>query len=127
MMRLAGQAQHRRSRLNSNVRPQTRSMFDTLENNLVATLATIVVGAIVWRALRHAATPKVRRAARIAVVLLCLPIVYIGHPFLYYPSWVVLFAGIASANLIVVGLYAVVWVSVVFVGLRQLQRNNVRS
>jgi len=93
--------------------------MDVLENNLLATLGTVAVGGVLWWSLGKFASGRARRSLRVSVFLLSVPVIYLGHPLLYYPSWAILVAGAVAGNLAVVVGYLVVAGAIVLISLRR--------
>lgn len=74
-------------------------MLSTLENNLLIFCASYVLAAGAWLAAGRVASLPVRRALHVSIGFLVFPIVYLGHPLLYYQVWMLLLAYATEPNL----------------------------
>ena len=99
-------------------------MVEALENNSSAMLVTLLLGGTLWWATSWLHDHRARRALRVSIAVLCFPILYLGHPFLYYPSWALLFIYAAQGSWFAAGMFAAVWVALVLFALRLLNQKN---
>lgn len=65
-------------------------MFEFLGNNLLLLFSTYVVAIIAWFLCARIESWRVRRGLRVSIIFLSVPIIYFGHPFVYFPLWVLL-------------------------------------
>jgi len=89
------------------------------ENNLFLFLAAMAIAIAAWMACSQIADIRFRRAAKASIVFLAFPIVYLGHSFLFYQSWMLLVIYIAQLSVVSLILYFVVWAS--FIGISQIK------
>ena len=70
------------------------------ENNIFLFIFIYALGIVGWFLLYKVSNLRIRRAARASIIFLVFPIFFFGHPFLYYQTWMLIFAYIADFNLI---------------------------
>lgn len=84
-------------------------MQSALENNFLVFWASYVLAAGAWIAASRVSSLPVRRVLRVSIVFLVFPIVYLGHPFLYYQVWMLLLGYATEPNLPWLLLSVLVW------------------
>ena len=94
-------------------------MADIFENNLILFLSSLVIGVIAWVFSSRISSVRVRRAAKGTIIYLLFPVVYLGHPFLYYQCWMLLLIYITEMKLSWLLLFMLIWG--VFIALSQIK------
>ena len=88
-------------------------MQSSLENNVLALSVGIAVAAVLFVLAGRIESTRLRRAVRTSLVFLALPVTYVGHPFLFYQSWMFPVVFIESQNLGALSVYLAIWLALV--------------
>ena len=72
--------------------------LEPFENNLVLFLATWAIAAFAYVVAGKVPSARLRRAIRVSAVFLSVPLLYLGHPFLYYQVWMAIATCITEPN-----------------------------
>jgi len=92
------------------------------ENNIALFISAIVIAIVLWIIARKIEHKRFRRAVRASIIFLVFPIFYLGHPFLYYQSWMILFVCIADLNFQPLPIYFAIWS--IFIALSQIRTSK---
>jgi predicted MFS family arabinose efflux permease len=95
---------------------------DVLENNAYLLATGFAIAAGIWWMAARLKSWRARRAVRVSAIFLAAPIVYLGHPFLFYQSWMMLVAYAQSREWLGLSVYFGLWVMLVSVS--QLRRRR---
>lgn len=74
-------------------------MFSLLSNNAYIMVSTYLALIVLWFLCGRMSSWRVRRGVRATIVFLAIPIAYFGHPFTYFPLWVLLVMFIEELSL----------------------------
>jgi len=99
-------------------------MSSALENNALLFWIGIVVAIGTWIYCYKVRDARYRRPLRASTIFLSFPIVYLGHPFLYYQSWMFLVVYISELNFFAIGIYLLIWIAIVGLSLRGADIKN---
>jgi len=88
------------------------------ENNLPLFFGGIAFAIIFWIISKKIENNRGRRAVRATILFLVFPIFYLGHPFLYYQSWMIIACGIGDLDIKPLSIVLCAWA--VFVALSQI-------
>ena len=88
------------------------------ENNLLLFVVGISFAIIFWVLSKRIENHRLRRAVRATILLLVCPIFYLGHPFLYYQSWMMIVCAIGDFDIKPLAIFLCAWA--VFVALSQI-------
>jgi len=61
-----------------------------IENNITLFVISMGIAVLFWFASKKIKKIRIRRAFRISIFYLVLPVPFFGHPFLYYQVWTLL-------------------------------------
>ena len=69
---------------------------DFLLNNSILFLSSYVVAVAVWYLSTRLSSGRIRRALRVSIIFLVVPIVYVGHPIIFFQCWMFLLVCIVA-------------------------------
>ena len=70
-----------------------------IENNITFFVISIGIAVLLWFASKKIKKTRFRRASRISIFYLALPVPFFGHPFLFYQVWALLVNYFLNAKL----------------------------
>jgi hypothetical protein len=74
-------------------------VYAFLENNLFIFFSYYVVAVGAWILSARLSGVRLRRAVRVSIIFLGFPILYLGHPFLFYQCWMWIVVSIIELDL----------------------------
>ena len=93
-------------------------MLYVLENNFLLFAACYIFGIIGWFLAGKLSSWKIRRSVRITIVILVIPIVWLGHPILVYQIWVLVLGLALQGSVEYVAGITVVWGVILWLAIR---------
>jgi len=99
-------------------------MNEIFENNLILFISTFIVSVFAWLASSRIKNVRKRRAIKASVIMLAFPVVYLGHPVLFYSSWMILFVYGANLQIVPLVVYLLIWLTLIGVSLLRPDRER---
>lgn len=79
------------------------------ENNVLLFVLGYVVAIFLWIISKKIGNQKVRKALRVSVIFLFLPLFYLWHPFLFYQVWMMIVISIVEFDILPLACLMAVW------------------
>jgi len=67
-------------------------------NNSILFLSSYVVAVAVWFLSVRLPSVRIRRALRVSIIFLVVPVIYIGHPLIFFQCWMFLLVSIVGQD-----------------------------
>ncbi len=99
-------------------------MSELLLNNFFLFLGSYFVAGFSWIGINRIGRPRIRRALKATTIFFILPIVYPGHPVLFFQPWMLLLMFIEQFKFQPIAIYLIVWGVIVGVSQFGVKQQN---